>query len=108
MNSATRIAILGAGTWGTTLGALLAGKGLDVSVWSVFEEEASEAGTQSCTYAAAGRDTDLGSRMSRRNPQGCAQKNLFSTQEAIDRLTESDLKCFSLCPDPRHPIAMLN
>ena len=37
-----RVAILGAGTWGTTLGALLAGKGLDVSVWSVFEEEASE------------------------------------------------------------------
>jgi glycerol-3-phosphate dehydrogenase (NAD(P)+) len=35
-----RIAILGAGTWGTTLGALLAEKGMGVTVWSHSEEEA--------------------------------------------------------------------
>jgi len=37
-----RVAILGAGTWGTTLGALLAEKGLGVTVWSHLAEEANQ------------------------------------------------------------------
>lgn len=35
-----KITVAGAGTWGTALGRILALKGLDVSVWSRFPEEA--------------------------------------------------------------------
>ena len=38
----TRIAVLGAGSWGTTLANLLAGKGNDVRLWA-FEPEVAEA-----------------------------------------------------------------
>jgi glycerol-3-phosphate dehydrogenase (NAD(P)+) len=41
MSDVSRVAVLGAGAWGTALGALLAGKGLDVTVWS-FEPEVAE------------------------------------------------------------------
>lgn len=35
-----RIAILGAGNWGTTIGLLLAEKGIDVTLWEFFQERA--------------------------------------------------------------------
>ncbi|HVI36814.1 MAG TPA: NAD(P)-binding domain-containing protein, partial [Gaiellales bacterium] len=38
----TRIAVLGAGSWGTTLANLLAGKGEDVRLWA-FEPDVAEA-----------------------------------------------------------------
>ena len=38
----TRVAVLGAGSWGTTLAHLLAGKGDDVRLWA-FEPEVAEA-----------------------------------------------------------------
>ncbi len=37
-----RIAILGAGNWGTTLGLLLANKGFDVTLWEYFTDRAEE------------------------------------------------------------------
>ncbi len=37
-----RIAVLGAGSWGTALGVLLAGKGLDVRLWARRDEFAAE------------------------------------------------------------------
>jgi glycerol-3-phosphate dehydrogenase (NAD(P)+) len=37
-----RVAILGAGNWGTTIGLLLAEKGLDITLWEFFEERAKE------------------------------------------------------------------
>ena len=37
-----RVAILGAGNWGTTLGLLLAEKGMDVTLWEFFKDRAEE------------------------------------------------------------------
>lgn len=37
-----KVAVLGAGSWGTALGLVLAGKGIEVSLWSYKQEQADE------------------------------------------------------------------
>jgi glycerol-3-phosphate dehydrogenase (NAD(P)+) len=36
----SNVSLLGAGTWGTALAILLAGKGHDVTIWTKIENEA--------------------------------------------------------------------
>lgn len=76
-----KVAVIGATTWGTTLGRLLAGKGIDVSIWARSEAKAEECRRQ---QQARLSQTDLG-------------RHLAFTSNAAEALGSAD---FAICAVP--------
>jgi len=69
------VAVIGATTWGTTLGRLLAGNGIDVSVWARTEAKAEE--------MRKGQQEDMS--------KACLSSHLFFTNDIDEALRSAEL-----------------